>query len=61
MMVVRTMSCHLDAADRDITVHVEVFKAVVSEMVWKAHRTAIREFDMKLLIVEVNHHLVQRR
>lgn len=55
------MSFHLNAVNRDITGHIEVFKAVVSEAVWKADHFAVWEFDVKLLIVEVNHQLVQRR
>lgn len=61
MIMVWTMSFHLDAADRDITVHIEVFKGVVSETVGKAHRFTIRELNMKLLIAEVNHHLEQKK
>lgn len=55
------MSLHLDVAYRDITIHVEQFKAVVSETVWKAYQFAVLECDMKMLIVEVNHHLLQKK
>lgn len=55
------MSFHLDAVNGDITGHIEVFEAVVSEAVRKADRFAVGELNMKVLVVEVNDHLVQRK
>lgn len=47
----------LDALDPDVALHINVLKAVVAGPVGEAHHGAIGEFDIELVIVEVDGHL----
>lgn len=51
----------LDALNLDITLHVNMLEAVIAKAVGEAHHCAVREFDIKLVIVEAKHHLLETK